>query len=70
MRSQDAVFVIAAVASNPGDIGRNLAWKFLKENWAAMHKRYGGGEVGASLCALPIRLYVLLTVHSSFCSAA
>lgn len=48
VRSQDAVFVVAAVASNPGDAGRNLAWIFLKENWAAVHKRYGGGEGGKS----------------------
>ena len=33
VRSQDSVWVIAAVASNPGSVGRDLAWGFVKENW-------------------------------------
>jgi puromycin-sensitive aminopeptidase len=43
VRSQDAVFLIASVASNPGVAGRQLAWSFFKDNWEALRIRFGGG---------------------------
>lgn len=50
VRSQDSAFVMMAVASNPGDAGRTLAWDFVKTNWDAIHKRVGGGNfIWASL---------------------
>ena len=33
IRMQDAMIPIGAVASNAGDAGRDLAWRFVKENW-------------------------------------
>ena len=33
VRSQDSVWVVSAVASNPGPVGRELAWAWLKANW-------------------------------------
>ena len=41
VRSQDSVFVIAGVTGSVK--GRELAWKFVQEKWAELHKRYEGG---------------------------
>jgi puromycin-sensitive aminopeptidase len=41
VRSQDAVFVIIAVADNPA--GRDLAWAFVQEHWKALVAKYQGG---------------------------
>jgi puromycin-sensitive aminopeptidase len=42
VRVQDTVTVVTNVADNRG--GRDLAWEFMKENWAEFHRRYGDGE--------------------------
>jgi aminopeptidase 2 len=44
IRSQDAPFVLDAVASNPGSAGRDAAWGLLTGQWDAMSKRFGGGN--------------------------
>jgi len=44
VRVQDAVFLLASVASNPGDAGRTLAWEFISGRWEEAHKRFGGGN--------------------------
>ncbi|XP_046659626.1 LOW QUALITY PROTEIN: puromycin-sensitive aminopeptidase-like [Homalodisca vitripennis] len=41
VRSQDTVFVIISVAMTK--LGRDLAWNFIKDNWATFLKRYEGG---------------------------
>ncbi len=41
VRSQDTIRVVAGVAANP--CGRDLAWDFVKANWAEFDRRYGGG---------------------------
>jgi puromycin-sensitive aminopeptidase len=41
VRSQDTIRVVAGVAANPH--GRDLAWEFVKANWAEFDRRYGGG---------------------------
>ena len=41
IRSQDTISVMVATASNPN--GRELAWRFLKENWDEFDRRYGEG---------------------------
>ena len=38
IRDQDSVTVVGYVAGN--SVGRELAWKFLKENWDIFYKRY------------------------------
>ena len=40
VRSQDAVLVMVNVATNRPDLGRNLAWSFVKENWDELYRRY------------------------------
>ncbi len=48
VRSQDSVTVIGSVSGNR--IGRQLAWDFIKDNWAELDRRYGrGGFAIASL---------------------
>ena len=44
MRSQDTISVVTAVAANVK--GRDLAWQFVKDNWAEFDRRYGGGGFG------------------------
>ena len=44
VRSQDTILVVPAVASNRH--GRDLAWEFLKGNWAEFDRRYGRGGFG------------------------
>ncbi|PKB59194.1 MAG: hypothetical protein BZY83_03035, partial [SAR202 cluster bacterium Casp-Chloro-G2] len=44
VRSQDTITLVAGVAANP--IGRDLAWEFVKANWAEFDRRYGGGGFG------------------------
>ena len=44
VRSQDTITVIGGVAANLH--GRDLAWKFLKDNWTEFDRRYGGGGFG------------------------
>ena len=41
VRSQDTIRVMVGVASNHA--GRELAWEFLKDNWAEFDRRYGEG---------------------------
>ena len=41
VRSQDTILVVSAVAGNRQ--GRDLAWDFIKANWAEFDKRYGSG---------------------------
>jgi aminopeptidase N len=41
VRSQDTIRIIGGVAANPQ--GRDLAWEFVKANWAEFDRRYGGG---------------------------
>lgn len=41
VRSQDSVYLILQVATNP--FGRSLAWDFVKTNWATLIGRYGQG---------------------------
>ncbi len=41
IRSQDTISVMVATASNPN--GRELAWRFLKDNWDELDRRYGEG---------------------------
>ena len=41
VRFQDTVLVVGAVASTR--LGRDLAWEFVKQNWAEFDKRYGSG---------------------------
>jgi aminopeptidase N len=41
VRSQDTIRVVAGVAANPH--GLDLAWEFVKRNWAEFDRRYGGG---------------------------
>ncbi|PFX27024.1 Puromycin-sensitive aminopeptidase [Stylophora pistillata] len=41
VRSQDTVFVIAGVCGSVK--GREMAWKFVQENWDELHNRYEGG---------------------------
>lgn len=40
MRSQDTVFVIISVALSK--VGRELAWKYCKENWTKIQERFSG----------------------------
>jgi len=51
VRSQDAVFVLGAVASNPK--GRELAWQFIQNRWAELTKKYEGGFLLSRLVSLP-----------------
>ncbi len=44
VRSQDTISVVTAVAANVK--GRDLAWQFVKDNWAEFDRRYGGGGFG------------------------
>jgi len=41
VRAQDSIFPIAEVARNPR--GRDMAWRFVTDNWAEFERRYGGG---------------------------
>ena len=41
VRSQDTIRVMVSVASNRQ--GRELAWQFMKDNWAEFDRRYGEG---------------------------
>ena len=41
VRSQDTIRVLVSVASNRR--GRDLAWEFMKDNWAELDRRYGEG---------------------------
>jgi len=40
VRSQDTVFVIAGATGSVD--GRELAWKFVCDNWTMLHSRYNG----------------------------
>jgi puromycin-sensitive aminopeptidase len=41
VRSQDTVILVSSVAGNT--YGRDLAWEYIKDNWAEFDKRYGAG---------------------------
>ena len=58
VRSQDTITVVAGVAANPA--GRELAWDFVKNNWAEFDRRYGGGGFG---------LMRLVSICNSFTTA-
>jgi len=40
VRSQDTVFVLAGATGSID--GRELAWKFVRDNWTMLHERYNG----------------------------
>ena len=42
VRSHNTVSVVMSVAGNR--LGRDLAWEFVKDNWAEFDRRYGDGE--------------------------
>ena len=44
IRTQDTIRLIVSVASS--SIGRPLAWKFVKDNWGEIDRRYGDGGFG------------------------
>jgi puromycin-sensitive aminopeptidase len=58
VRSQDTITLVSAVAANT--LGRDLAWQFVKDNWAEFDRRYGGGGFG---------LMRLVSVCGNFASA-
>lgn len=41
VRTSDVPFPLAAVSSNPA--GRDLAWQYLKDQWALFDQKFGGG---------------------------
>ena len=41
VRTQDTITLVTSVAANRQ--GRDLAWEFVKDNWAEFDRRYGGG---------------------------
>ena len=41
VRSQDSVFVIAGTTGSA--VGRDLAWKFFRDNFDKLNERYCGG---------------------------
>ncbi|KKU81317.1 MAG: hypothetical protein UY07_C0021G0022 [Parcubacteria group bacterium GW2011_GWA1_47_8] len=47
VRAQDTMRFAGAVLANPK--GRNLAWKFIKQQWPVFLERYGGGKSLSSL---------------------
>ncbi|MFQ6028558.1 MAG: M1 family metallopeptidase [Dehalococcoidia bacterium] len=53
VRSQDTITLVASVAANLK--GRDLAWQFVKDQWAEFDRRYGGGGFGlmrlVSICS-------------------
>jgi puromycin-sensitive aminopeptidase len=44
IRTQDTIRLIVSVASS--NVGRPLAWNFVKENWSEIDRRYGDGGFG------------------------
>ncbi len=44
VRAQDTISVVTSVAGNPQ--GRELAWRFLKDQWPEFDRRYGKGGFG------------------------
>ena len=58
VRSQDSVFVMAGVTGSVK--GRELAWKFLKENWPTLNQRYEGGFLLSRLVKVSLPLVVSL----------
>lgn len=49
VRSQDFVFVYSALGGSPSS--GDAAWRFMRENWDFIHKRYGkGGFLFSDLC--------------------
>ena len=52
MRSQDTVFVIGGVTSSV--VGRELAWKFVQDQWNDLHDRYRGGFLLARLIKVTV----------------
>src|SRR3989344_4312145 len=43
VRSQDAIYMIAAVLTNPE--GKAITWEFIKKNWKYLKEKYAGGHV-------------------------
>ena len=56
VRSQDTVFVVAGVTGSVE--GRELAWKFLVDNWSVLHDRYQGGFLLARLIKVTTENFV------------
>lgn len=50
VRSQDSVYLIREVATNP--FGRVLAWDFVKTNWETLVARYGDGTAMSPLISV------------------
>lgn len=45
VKSQDVPFLVGAVSSNPGELGRSLTWQWLVEGWGKMRdKGWAGGN--------------------------
>jgi len=58
VRSQDTIFVIAGVTYSVD--GRDLAWKFVRDNWTLLYDRYNG------MFLLPRLVKVRLGLQSHF----
>jgi len=67
VRSQDTVFVIAGATGSVD--GRELAWKFVCDNWSLLHGRYSGIFLLSRLVKVGLVtllcLYVTVLVHLS-----
>ncbi|HUP45684.1 MAG TPA: ERAP1-like C-terminal domain-containing protein [Thermoanaerobaculia bacterium] len=50
IRGQDLASVLAGVIGNPA--GRDIAWRFLNENWSAIERKLPPGHTGRVLTAL------------------
>lgn len=44
LRSQDAPFLFQAIAGNPAEAGRRVAWEALSTRWDELHGRFGSGN--------------------------
>jgi puromycin-sensitive aminopeptidase len=44
VRTHEAIGVIVRTAMSPG--GRGIAWRFMRDNWDEVHRRYGEGGFG------------------------
>nr|XP_058942473.1 puromycin-sensitive aminopeptidase-like [Pocillopora verrucosa] len=56
VRSQDTVFVIAGICGSVK--GREMAWKFVQENWDELYNRYEGGFLLSRLIKCTTDMFV------------